>query len=73
MNFAITGLRDQAQALDKLKTVGAQVIQSSNGLVCKTTLSLAELEQTLGKGSGRIEPITEIAAQSPDVQKFLAD
>lgn len=73
MNYAITGTADQALITDKLKSAGAKVIQSSNGLICKTPRSLGELKSLLSDHACQIEPVNDAWPLTPDVQKFLQE
>ena len=67
-SYAITGAPAQPPAIDKLKTSGAKVIQSSNGLICKTNQSIEELKNLTG---GQVEAIEDPSTQTPDIKKFL--
>lgn len=72
-HYLIISSTGQAVIMDKLKSSGIDVIQSSSGLVCKTIAKLAELKELVGAEASQIHLLDSTSDLSPDIKKFISE
>ena len=73
MDYIISCTVDQQQIIDKLNSSGAKVIQTSNGLVCKSDLAMTEINALLDNLNCSVAKADKVSDYSLDVQKFIAE
>lgn len=64
MNIFTVNSTEQAITIDQLKNAGCEVIQVSNGLLCKTTKSLSDIQKEVSGAQ-----VAELDRNNPDLSK----
>lgn len=64
MNFFTVETSEQVMTIDKLKNCGCEIIQVSNGLVVKTSMSFSEIQTELENAT-----VKELDLNDPNLSK----